>query len=246
MICHNLFLTDSLTKLESTSERKVYRTSTRAPRQSSNINRSYRNNNIPSINSIAPASPTQGTRTGSRYTPPISLMESYAAASRNSSQYHYSRPASSTSRPAYTTARPYLFSTGPPASFKPVYYRVTPKPTGPPRSPPKRNFDDDYYDSDYEDDESSLEEPQLMINQHLRNGNNLYVRPISMSTQRPTSVPRTEKPVIRTSIHTLRAPPNTRNSQIRPSVTSFNHQGSRMPSLRTGTSDSSRSSEEDR
>lgn len=238
----------TLTKQESVAARKIYGTSTSSPR-SSNNNR-YRNNNIPSINSIAPANPTQDTRSGSRYTHPISLSESYAAATRNATQFRPSysprSPVISTSRPAFTSPRPYLYSTGPPASFKPVYYRVTPKPTGPPRVP-KKNFDDDYYDSDYDDeDDRSLEDPEVMINQHLRNGNNHYVRPISLTTQRPTSQPKSEKPVIRTSVHTLRAPPNTRNSDVRPSVTSFNNQNIRMQSLRTGSDSSRDSSEEDR
>ena len=122
-----------------------------------------------------------------------------------------------------------------------IYYRVTSKPTGPPRN---RNFDDDYYESDYEDD-SAFDDPELMVNQHLRNGNNLYVRPISMTTHRPTPPPRTERPTTRTSVSALRAPPNTRNTESRPSLPSYNN--NRMPSIRSNFADSSRtSSEEDR
>lgn len=223
----------------------MYGSSTSRPRSSSS-NRSYRNNNIPSINSIAPANPTQDSRIGSRYTPPISVSESYAVAVKNSTFYRpSSRPTNEiSSRSAFTSRRPYLYSTEAPASFKPVYYRVTSKPTGPSRDSNK-NFDDDYYDSDYQDD-SSFTDPQVMVNQHLRNGNNLYVRPISMTTQRPTPPPRTEKPVTRTSISTLRAPPITRNTDVRPS-TSLNNHNSRMPSFRSSFSDSSKSSsEEDR
>lgn len=230
-----IFSTGTLTKSESTSGRRIYGTSTRRPTNSNN--RSYRNN-IHSINSIAPANPTQDSRMGSRYTPPISISESYSAAARNSTQFRpFSGPASD-----LTSPRPYLYSTGLPASFKPVYYRVTTKPTGPPR----KTFEEDYYDSDYDDEDSSLEDPQVLVNQHLRNNNNLYVRPILMSTQKPTPPPsRTEKPVVRTSVSTLRAPPNTRNTDTRPSVTSFNIHDVRMQSQRYPDSSKS-SSEEDR
>lgn len=147
--------------------------------------------------------------------------------------------------PAMTTSsRPYLYSTGAPASFKPVYYRVTTKPVGPPRpssNDRRKTFDDDDY-YDYEDDESSIEEPQLMVNQHLRGGNsqhlsgnnqnmrnNLYVRPITIASLRPSSPPRTSPPSTRytygSNSDSLRAPPSTRNENSRPSYSSFDSRG---------------------
>ncbi|CAL1262611.1 unnamed protein product, partial [Larinioides sclopetarius] len=230
-----------------TTGRRIYGTSTSRPRSSSSSSRPsyHRNENIHSPNSIAPANPTQDTRTGSRYTPPISIGESYAVASRNASQFQpssYRRPSSHTTVRAHpaTSARPYLYSTGPPASFKPVYYRVTKpaSPTGPTRdssSNKRKVYEDDYYDSEYEDDESSIEEPQMMVNQHLRSGNNLYVRPITIANVRTSAAPRpapSSRPTYNSNGNILRGPPNTRNTNIQPKVTysSFNNRGQSRPS----------------
>ncbi|XP_015919228.2 myb-like protein U isoform X2 [Parasteatoda tepidariorum] len=211
---------------EESSGRRTYTKPTSKPSRSS-----YRNSDtIPSLNSIAPVRPTKDSRIGSRYTPPISLSESYAILVRNNSNFRPSmfRPSTYMTSRTTSSTRPYLYSTGPPASFKPVYYRVTsPNPQYSSTSGKRNQYDDDYYDNEYEDDESSLEEPHIMVNQHLRNGNNLYVRPVTVSTLRPSPSPKpsssyTIKPYNANSMPSVK-PPSSSNS-AKPYSSSYNHQ----------------------